>query len=30
MNIRLVNETTVGSSVNVVNVTDVFTSDFEI
>ena len=30
MNIRLINETTVGSSVNVVNVTDVFTSDFEI
>ena len=30
MNIRLLNETTVGSSVNVVNVTDVFTSDFEI
>ena len=29
-NLRLINETTVGSSVSTVNVTDVFSSDFEI
>ena len=29
-NLRLINETTVSSSVTLVNVTDVFTSDFDI